>query len=33
MNAVDYPITPKEHGTEFLMDHVISGYVLVVSML
>ena len=19
--AVDYPITPKEHGTEFLMDH------------
>ncbi len=20
-NAVDYPITPKEHGTEFLMDH------------
>ncbi len=20
-NATDYPITPKEHGTEFLMDH------------
>lgn len=20
-HAVDYPITPKEHGTEFLMDH------------
>ncbi|GAB2574774.1 asparagine--tRNA ligase [Gracilibacillus alcaliphilus] len=20
-SAVDYPITPKEHGTEFLMDH------------
>ncbi|MGP4071916.1 asparagine--tRNA ligase [Piscibacillus sp. B03] len=20
-DAVDYPITPKEHGTEFLMDH------------
>ncbi len=20
-NAADYPITPKEHGTEFLMDH------------
>ena len=19
--AADYPITPKEHGTEFLMDH------------
>lgn len=19
--ATDYPITPKEHGTEFLMDH------------
>ena len=19
--SVDYPITPKEHGTEFLMDH------------
>ena len=20
-HAIDYPITPKEHGTEFLMDH------------
>ncbi|MFN2500314.1 MAG: amino acid--tRNA ligase-related protein, partial [Pyrinomonadaceae bacterium] len=20
-NAQDYPISPKEHGTEFLMDH------------
>src|SRR3954447_21169431 len=20
-SATDYPITPKEHGTEFLMDH------------
>ena len=21
MKQMDYPITPKEHGTEFLMDH------------
>ncbi|MFB8734998.1 hypothetical protein ACEQPO_17230 [Bacillus sp. SL00103] len=26
--ATDYPITPKEHGTEFLMDAVIYGFVL-----
>ena len=24
-NVHDYPITPKEHGTEFLMDFPVSG--------